>query len=240
MSFSGTGPGTDPGTAPRSAGASALGVIEPVHPTDLLRPRLRGWLHLVAAPVALVAGIVLIVFSAPHRLAETVYTASVVGLFSTSALYHRVTWTPRARRRMKRLDHSMIFVLIAGSYTGFAAFALPPHENREVLVIAWGGAVVGVAFRMLWPSAPRWVMTPPYVALGSVAVFWLAEMIRGAGVAAVVLVIVAGFFYTIGAVAYATRWPDPRPATFGYHEVFHACTLVGALSHYLAIWLAMS
>jgi hemolysin III len=222
-----------------SSGANSLGVIEPVQPGDLLRPRLRGWLHLVAAPIALVAGIVLVAFGSPHRLAEAVYTLSVVGLFTTSALYHRITWTPRARRRMKRLDHSMIFVLIAGSYTGFAAFALAPEPEKEVLTIAWVGAILGVGFRMLWPSAPRWVMTPPYVALGSVAVFYLPEMIQGAGVAAVVLVIVSGFFYTIGAVAYATRWPDLSPTTFGYHEVFHACTLVGALLHYIAIWLAM-
>jgi hemolysin III len=188
----------------------------------------------------LVAGIVLIVHGSPHRLAVAVYTVSVVGLFTTSALYHRVTWTPRARRRMKRLDHSMIFVLIAGSYTGFAAFALDKDAFKEILTLAWVGALAGVAFRMLWPSAPRWVMTPPYVALGSVAVFWLPEMIHGAGVAAVVLVIVSGLVYTVGAAAYATRWPDLSPTTFGYHEVFHACTLVGALLHYLAIWLALS
>ncbi|MDQ1636189.1 MAG: hemolysin [Frankiaceae bacterium] len=223
----------------KTGGAASLGVLDPVHPGDLLRPRLRGWLHLVAAPVALVAGIVLIAHGSPHRLAVTVYTVSVVGLFTTSALYHRVTWTPRARRRMKRLDHSMIFVLIAGSYTGFAAFALDKGAFKEILTLAWVGALAGVAFRMLWPSAPRWVMTPPYVALGSVAVFWLPEMIHGAGVAAVVLVIVSGLVYTVGAAAYATRWPDLSPTTFGYHEVFHACTLVGALLHYLAIWLAL-
>ena len=214
-------------------------MVEPVHPRDVLRPRLRGWLHLVAAPVALVAGVVLIAFGTHHRIALTVYTISVVGLFTTSATYHRVTWTPRGRRIMKRLDHLMIFVLIAGSYTGFAAVALQPHQAREVLIVVWAGALLGVAFRMLWPSAPRWVMTPAYVALGWVAIFFMGAIIRGGGVAAAVLMLVGGAFYSLGAAAYATRRPDPRPATFGYHEVFHLCTLIGALCHYVGIWLAL-
>jgi hemolysin III len=218
---------------------SNVGVVEPFHARDLLRPRLRGWLHLVAAPVALVAGIVLVVFASGHRVAAAVYTMSVSGLFTTSALYHRVTWTPRARRIMKRLDHSMIFVLIAGSYTGFAATALTPKDAELVLTVVWIGALVGVAFRNLWPNAPRWVLTPAYVALGWVAVFFMGAIIRGGGVAAAVLMIVGGAFYSLGATAYATRRPDPSPATFGYHEVFHACTLVGALCHYVGIWLAL-
>ena len=216
-----------------------VGVLEPVHPRDLLKPRLRGWLHLVAAPVALVAGIVLIACASGHRIAVTIYTVSVVGLFSTSALYHRVTWTPKARRIMKRLDHSMIFVLIAGSYTGFAATALEPGTAARVLTVVWIGALAGVAFRVLWPAAPRWVLTPAYVALGWVAIFFMAQIIRGGGVTAAVLMIVGGLFYSLGAAAYATRRPDPSPATFGYHEVFHACTLIGALCHYIGIWFAL-
>jgi hemolysin III len=190
--------------------------------------------------VALVAGIVLVVFASGHRVAAAVYTFSVAGLFTTSALYHRVTWTPRARLIMKRLDHSMIFVLIAGSYTGFAATALSPSDAELVLTVVWIGALVGVAFRNLWPSAPRWVLTPAYVALGWVAIFFMGAIIRGGGVAAAVLMIVGGAFYSLGAAAYATRRPDPSPSTFGYHEVFHACTLVGATCHYIGIWLALS
>jgi hemolysin III len=216
-----------------------LGVVEPVHPRDLLRPRLRGWLHLVAAPVALVAGIVLIACGTHHRIAVSIYTVSVVGLFTTSALYHRVTWTPRARKLMKRLDHSMIFVLIAGSYTGFAAAALSGRDQEVVLTVVWIGAAFGVGFRVLWPSAPRWVLTPAYIALGWVAIFFMGSIITGGGVAAAVLMIVGGAFYSLGAAAYATRRPDPSPTTFGYHEVFHACTLVGALCHYIGIWLAL-
>jgi hemolysin III len=219
---------------------SNLGVIDPVHPRDVLRPRLRGWLHLVAAPVALVAGVVLIARAPHHRAAMSIYTFSVAGLFTTSALYHRVTWTPPARRVMKRLDHSMIFVLIAGSYTGFASAALKPHDARVVLTVVWAGALLGVAFRVLWPSAPRWVMTPAYVALGWVAIFFMGPIIQGGGVAAAVLMLVGGGFYSLGAAAYATRRPDPRPTTFGYHEVFHLCTLIGALCHYVGICLALS
>lgn len=218
---------------------SNLGVVEPIHPRDLLRPRLRGWLHLVAAPVALVAGIVLVVFADGHRIATTIYTVSVAGLFATSAAYHRVMWTPRARALMKRLDHSMIFVLIAGSYTGFAATALQTDDARLVLTVVWVGALAGVAFRVLWPSAPRRVLTPAYVALGWVAIFFIVPIFEGGGVAAAVLMLVGGAFYSFGAAAYATRRPDPSPTTFGYHEVFHACTLVGATCHYIGIWLAL-
>src|ERR1700712_3559656 len=210
-----------------------------MHPRDVLRPRLRGWLHLVAAPVALVAGIVLIACARHHRIAVSIYIASVVGLFSTSAAYHRVTWTPSARRVMKRLDHSMIFILIAGSYTGFAAVALGGRDEQIVLTVVWAGALLGVAFRVLWPAAPRWVLTPAYVALGWGAVFFLGPILAGGGGAAAVLMLVGGGFYSLGAAAYATRRPDPRPTTFGYHEVFHACTLVGAACHYIGIWLAL-
>ena len=173
---------------------SNLGVVEPVHPRDVLRPRLRGWLHLVAAPVALAAGVVLIACATHHRIAVSIYTASVVGLFTTSALYHRVTWTPRARKVMKRLDHSMIFVLIAGSYTGFAATALSGRDQTVVLTVVWLGALFGIVFRVLWPSAPRWVLTPAYVALGWVAIFFLGSIIDGGGVAAAVLMLVGGGF----------------------------------------------
>lgn len=217
---------------------SNVGVVDPIHPRDLLRPRLRGWLHLVAAPIALVAGIVLTAVVRENRLAVAVYTVSVTGLFTTSALYHRVTWTPRARLLMKRLDHSMIFVLIAGSYTGFAVASLDASTSRLVLTVVWVGAAIGIAFRLIWPGAPRWLLTPAYVALGWVAIFFMPAIIRGGGVAAAVLMMVGGAFYSLGAVAYATRRPNPSPDTFGYHEVFHACTLVGALCHYIGIWLA--
>jgi hemolysin III len=218
---------------------SNLGVVEQLHPGDLLKPRMRGWLHLVAAPIALVGGLVLLAFAGGHRIAVSIYTISVTGLFTTSALYHRVTWTPPAHKIMKRLDHSMIFILIAGSYTGFAAAALQPDTARLVLTVVWIGALAGVAFRVLWLSAPRWVLTPAYVALGWVAVFFLPEIIDGGGWTATILMIVGGAFYSLGAAAYATRRPDPSPATFGYHEVFHACTLVGALCHYIGIWFAL-
>src|SRR4051794_3420799 len=139
---------------------------------------------------------------------------------------------------MKRLDHSMIFVLIAGSYTGFAVASLNPSTSRLVLTVVWTGAALGIAFRLTWPGAPRWLLTPAYVALGWVAIFFMPSIIRGGGIAPAVLMMVGAAFSSLGGVASAPRRPNPSPATFGYHEVFHACTLVGALCHYIGIWLA--
>jgi hemolysin III len=211
----------------------------------LTKPRARGWIHLVSAIVALVAGATLIAVSWPLAgpkagLATFVYTVSVVGMFTVSAIYHRVTWkTPSARIWMKRLDHSMIFVLIAGTYTPFALLAMPHHAGMLALSIVWGGAVAGVLLKLCWPTAPRWVGVPLYLLLGWVAAFYVAAILHAAGVAAMVLLIVGGALYSIGGVLYALRWPDPWPRTFGYHEFFHACTAVAAICHYIAIWFAV-
>jgi hemolysin III len=211
----------------------------------LTKPRARGWIHLVSAIVALVAGATLIAVSWPLAglkagLATFVYTGSVVGMFTVSAIYHRVTWkTPSARIWMKRLDHSMIFVLIAGTYTPFALLAMPHHAGMLALSIVWGGAVAGVLLKLCWPTAPRWVGVPLYLLLGWVAAFYVAAILHAAGVAAMVLLIVGGALYSIGGILYALRWPDPWPRTFGYHEFFHACTAVAAICHYIAIWFAV-
>ena len=211
----------------------------------LTKPRARGWIHLVSAIVALVAGATLIAVSWPLAgpkagLATFVYTVSVVGMFTVSAIYHRVTWkTPSARIWMKRLDHSMIFVLIAGTYTPFALLAMPHHAGMLALSIVWGGAVAGVLLKLCWPTAPRWVGVPLYLLLGWVAAFYVAAILHAAGVAAMVLLIVGGALYSIGGILYALRWPDPWPRTFGYHEFFHACTAVAAICHYIAIWFAV-
>ena len=158
-----------------------------------------------------------------------------VGMFTVSAIYHRVTWKSATTRvRMKRLDHSMIFVLIAGTYTPFALLAMPHDAGMLVLGIAPGGAVAGVLLKMCWPRAPRWVGVPLYLLLGWVAAFYVAAIMHMAGVAAMVLLIVGGTLYSIGGILYALRWPDPWPSTFGYHEFFHACTAVAAICHYIA------
>jgi hemolysin III len=211
----------------------------------LTKPRARGWIHLVSAVVAAIAGASLIGVSWPLAglkagLATFIYTAAVVGMFTVSATYHRVHWkTAEARIWMKRLDHSMIFVLIAGTYTPFALLAMPQKQGTVVLYIVWGGALAGVLLKMCWPTAPRWVGVPLYLILGWVAAFYIAVILHHAGVAAMVLLAVGGALYSIGGILYALRWPDPWPSTFGYHEFFHACTAVAAICHYVAIWFAV-
>ncbi|WP_424385321.1 PAQR family membrane homeostasis protein TrhA [Mycobacterium sp.] len=209
------------------------------------KPRARGWIHLVSAVLAVAAGAALISVSWPLAglkagLATFVYVGAVVAMFTVSATYHRITWkTAKARIRMKRLDHSMIFVLIAGTYTPFALLAMPPAAGTLVLCVVWCGALAGVLLKMCWPTAPRWVGVPLYLGLGWVAAFYIAVIMHIAGVAAMVLLVVGGALYSIGGILYALRWPDPWPKTFGYHEFFHACTVVAAICHYIAVWLAV-
>ena len=205
-----------------------------------VKPRLRGWLHAGTFPVALVAGIVLVVLAhdTRERVATAVYALSAVLLFGISALYHRGNWSPKAERRLKRLDHSNIFLIIAGTYTPFSVILLGNHGGTTLLWIVWGAALAGIAFRVLWVGAPRWLYTPVYLALGWVAVFYLGALLRTGGPAVVALLAVGGAFYTVGGVVYALKRPDPSPRWFGFHEVFHAFTLVAFIAHYIAISLA--
>jgi hemolysin III len=140
---------------------------------------------------------------------------------------------------MKRLDHSMIFVFIAGTYTPVAALTLPRGPAVTVLAVVWTGALAGVGLKTAWPTAPRWLGVPCYVALGWVAVFVFPQLLHHAGIAALVLLAAGGIAYTVGALCYALKRPDPWPGAFGFHEVFHLCTLLGAICHYVAIWLAV-
>jgi hemolysin III len=216
----------------------------PATMATLARPRLRGWLHVWAFAASLLAGSALVAVTAGLRgghgaLATAVYASTVSLLFGISALYHRVNWSPARRAVMARLDHSMIFVFIAGTYTPFAMLALPARTGDAVLAVIWGGAVAGVAFKAAWLSAPRWLTVPLYLALGWVAVFVLPDLLRSIGVAAFVLLLAGGLLYSVGAVVYALRRPNPVPHVFGYHEVFHLCTVLAAMSHYVAVWLAL-
>ncbi|HET9875593.1 MAG TPA: hemolysin III family protein [Mycobacterium sp.] len=221
------------------------GTVAPDATTPHVKPRARGWIHLVSAIVAVAAGATLISVSWPLAglsagLSTLVYTCAVVGIFTVSATYHRITWkSVAARMRMKRLDHSMIFVFIAGTYTPFAVLAMPKHTGMLVLAIVWCGALAGVLLKVCWPTAPSWVGVPLYLLLGWVAAFYIAAILHGAGLVAVVLLIVGGTLYSVGGVLYALRWPDPWPETFGYHEFFHACTAAAAICHYIAIWFAV-
>jgi hemolysin III len=222
-------------------------VIETVEgpPARPVKPRMRGVLHFYSFLISVAACAVLITVAASAvsglaALAVSIYSVTVLGLFGVSALYHRRWWVSlRTRMWMKRLDHSMIFLFIAGTYTPFTLLAMDRGPGLLVLGIVWGGAVAGVALKLLWPTAPRWLGTPIYIALGWVAIFVLPQLLHHAGVAALVLLLIGGLFYTVGAVFYATRWPNPWPETFGHHEFFHAATVLAAACHYVAIWLAM-
>jgi len=206
---------------------------------------MRGWLHLWSFFVAIAAGATLVslaaaTVSARAALGTSVYAATVLGLFGVSALYHRRLWiNARARALMKRLDHSMIFLFIAGTYTPFALLAMPARTGAVVLAVVWGGALAGVALKLAWPHAPRWLSISVYLALGWVAVFVLPDLLANLGAATLVLLLVGGLFYTVGAVCYATRWPDPWPKVWGHHEFFHAATVVAAVCHHIAIWLTI-
>jgi hemolysin III len=201
------------------------------------KPRLRGVTHEWAFFISLVAGAGLIV-AAPSghaRLAVAIYAVSLSGLLGTSALYHRGTWQPRARAWMRRLDHSMIFVLIAGTYTPFALLILRGTLANMVLGIVWGGALAGAVLKLAWVDAPKWLMAAIYLALGWVGVATVPQVLSRAGVGAVTLLFVGGALYSAGAVVYALRRPDPRPAVFGYHEIFHVLVIAAAAAHYAAI-----
>lgn len=209
-----------------------------------LKPRLRGWLHAYAAATSIASGAALIAVAAALRGAPAgastgIYAATVTLLFGTSALYHRLNWGPRAHSVMKRLDHSMIFVFIAGTYTPIAVLTLPHTASVAVLTVVWVGALFGVTLQSVWPAAPRWLSVPCYVALGWVAAFVFPDLLHNGGVAPFTLIAIGGLIYTFGALVYGLKRPNPWPGTFGFHEVFHLCTLVAALCHYVAIWLAV-
>ncbi len=206
-----------------------------------VKPRLRGWLHAGTFPLVLAAGLVLSILAPDGRpkVGAIVFTVTAALLFGTSAVYHRGNWSARANGVLKRLDHSNIFLIIAGSYTPFALTLLPWDQARTLLIIVWSGAVGGVLFRTLWVGAPRWLYTPIYVALGWVAVFYFGPMLHGGGPAIVTLIAVGGLLYTLGAVVYGTKRPNPSPRWFGFHEIFHAFTVLAFVAHYVAASLAV-
>jgi hemolysin III len=211
----------------------------------LTPPRLRGWIHLYCAVAAFFAGTALVVMSwavasKQAGLATLAYALAIVAMFAVSAIYHRVHWeSVVARKWMRRLDHSMIFVFIAGTYTPFATLAMPSATGHAVLATVWGGALAGIVVTLFWPSAPRWVGVTLYLLLGWVAIWYGGTIVHDVGMAAAMLLACGGALYSIGAVFYGLRWPDPWPTTFGYHELFHACTAVAAICQYIAIWIAV-
>lgn len=202
-----------------------------------VKPRLRGWLHACTFPAVLIAGILLVALgpTLPARLAAAVYAVTSALLFGVSALYHRGRWSDRAEAILRRFDHANIYLIIAGTYTPFALLALHGTARTVVLSVIWSGALAGVAFRIVWVGAPRWLYTALYVGLGWVAAAFMPQLLHGAGPAALVLVCVGGALYSVGGLVYGLRRPDPSPRWFGFHEVFHACTIAAYVAQYIAV-----
>ena len=203
------------------------------------KPMMRGWLHLVMTPIALIAGIVLIVLAPTMtgRIGGAVWLLAAVALFGVSAAYHRGNWGPRTGLMLRRLDHANIFIFIAASYTPLALMLLSPQSQVMLLTIIWSTALAGVFFNLVWISSPRWLHTALYLLMGWAALGWIGEFYANASLQVFVLISLGGFIYTAGAVVYALKWPDPSPRYFGYHEIFHACTIVAAICHFVAIAL---
>jgi hemolysin III len=204
---------------------------------DEIKPKLRGWLHAATWPLAFVSFLVLLVLAdnVLVRTGAAVFMFSALALFGVSAVYHTGHWSDRARTIWKRVDHATIFILIAGSYTPFSLLLLPTRHAVLLLSVVWGGALLGVAFRIFWLGAPRWLYVPLYLALGWAAVFYFPEFSREASTAVMVLLIVGGGLYTLGALVYGFKWPDPWPTWYGFHEVFHTLTIAAFVVHYIGV-----
>ncbi|NUL48099.1 hemolysin III family protein [Cellulosimicrobium funkei] len=235
-----------PSTGPTASGSSTVPtrrwrmdrVVDLEHPD--FKPRLRGWSHAAMTPLALAAGIVLIVLAPTPTLtwATAVYALTGLLLFAVSATYHLVQWSPRVAIVLKRLDHTNIMLVIAGTYTPLALAMLTPEKATVLLAGVWIGAVAGVAFRVFWTSAPRWLYTPVYVVLGMAALIYLGDFFAVNATAAV-LVCAGGASYIIGAVFYALKRPNLHREWFGFHELFHVFTIGGFVCHYIAIMVAV-
>ena len=205
----------------------------------LVKPRMRGVSHQFACLAAITAGIILVA-TAPAGTASKaclIYSAAMVLLFGVSALYHRATWAPRPRMWMRRLDHASIFIFIAGTYTPVCMMALPQATGKPLLMAVWAGAVLGVAQSLFWVRAPRVVAIALYLMLGWTVAPFVVEIYRGMGSVAASLIALGGLMYTVGAVIYAARRPDPFPAVFGYHEIFHALVVLASICHFIAVFL---
>jgi hemolysin III len=203
-----------------------------------MKPRLRGVSHQWAFACSLVTGTLLVALAPSGKAAAVaaIYAVSVAALFGTSALYHRITWASQTTRRwMRRLDHSMIFLLIAGTYTPFAVLVLEGTLATVILVLVWAAALGGIVLKLVWIDAPKALVAAIYVVLGWVAVAAFPALLDGLGPAGTVLVAAGGLLYTAGAVVYALGRPDPVPSVFGYHEVFHALVIAAAALQYAVV-----
>lgn len=203
-----------------------------------VKPTWRGWIHAGTFPVAIALGVILLVFAdgVAAKVSSAVFMLCSLLLFGVSALYHRFQWSDRARTLLKRLDHANIFLLIAGSYTPITVLALPPAKSVLLLCLVWGGALLGIGFRVFWITAPRWLYVPLYVLLGWAAVMFIVDFFT-ANAVMMTLIIIGGLLYTAGAVVYGLKRPNPVPGVFGFHEIFHTLTLLAFLCHWVGIFL---
>jgi len=224
----------------RDGGAPSEPLESLVDVVDAVKPRLRGWLHAGTAPLALAAGIVLVSLAptSAGRIGGAVFLVASVLLFGTSGVYHRGNWSPRGEAILRRLDHANIYVFIAASYTPLALLLLTGQSRALLLTVIWAAALGGCAFRLFWLSAPRWLYTVLYVLMGWAALGWMGAFYASGGLAVLILILAGGLCYTLGALVYGRKRPDPSPAWFGYHEIFHAATIVGFTCHYVAISIA--
>jgi hemolysin III len=217
-----------------SQGSSPLNRAE----NDFTKPLLRGHFHQAFFFLALGACLMLISNGTSARavFSAIVYSVSLINLMGTSALYHRVHWKEFQRMWMRRLDHSAIFILIAGTVTPVCMLALSPHSGNQLLILIWSAAAFGVIQSLLWVRAPKWVSAVFYVAMGWMAAPYFSEIRTSLGMNSLILIILGGIIYTLGAVTYATKRPNPFPKVFGYHEIFHTLVIVAAVCHFLVIY----
>lgn len=207
-------------------------------PAADIKPTWRGWIHTGVLPIVIAAGVVLIVLAdgVAAKVASAIFFACSFLLFGNSALYHRFNWKPRVKRALKRIDHANIFLLIAGTYTPITLLALPQQQALWMMFAIWGSAVLGISFRVFWINAPRWLYVPIYIAMGWAAIVFVGDFMR-ANAAMMILVLAGGLAYTIGAVIYGLKKPNPFPGKFGFHEIFHTLTVLAFMSHWTAALL---
>ncbi len=206
----------------------------------IVPPKLRGWFHLGATPVVFIASLVLFILSHNSlKFAVALYSLTAIALFSVSAIYHRVPWSPSRKKIWRRWDHANINLLIAGSYTPFAVALLEGRDRTILLTVVWVGAIIGVAVRVFWLTAPRWLYVANYLVLGWVAVIYTPALYRAGGLWILIPILIGGLFYSVGAIFYALKFPGKNARCFGFHELFHIFVIAAWVSQYIAISIAI-
>lgn len=208
------------------------------HRPTTVKPSWRGWIHAGTFPVAIALGVILVILAqgSAAKAGSAIFFTSSLLLFGTSALYHRINWSPKMRAVFRRLDHANIFLLIAGTYTPITLMALPTGKATVLLAVIWAGALLGIAFRVFWLGAPRWSYVALYLLLGWAAVIFIADFFRANWIT-MLLVLIGGILYSLGAAVYGMKRPDPFPSTFGFHEIFHSLTVAAFVAQWVGVLL---